>query len=124
MLEPVAFPVHPGYEFRPVSVPVMALEETLAERLAAYRQHALVRDLDDRSDPAVTCLSWRSRLLVLGFPGEGSGGAQTLCQVVVLEGERESVSLRLKIHCRPAGDPVTKVGVGGREVRQGVVEHG
>ncbi|MEX0620686.1 MAG: nucleotidyl transferase AbiEii/AbiGii toxin family protein [Acidimicrobiia bacterium] len=46
-LTPVDFPVHGGYEFQPVVAPVMSLEETLAEKLAAYRRRALLRDLYD-----------------------------------------------------------------------------
>ncbi len=46
-LPPVSFPVHSAYEFRPVSIPVMVLEEILAEKLAAFRRRALVRDLYD-----------------------------------------------------------------------------
>lgn len=47
LLAPVPFPVHQGYEFQAVNAPVMALEETLAEKLAAYRRRALLRDLYD-----------------------------------------------------------------------------
>lgn len=54
-LQPVPFPVHRAYEFVPVIAPVMALEETLAEKLAAFRRRALVRDLYD--------LAWFSRLV-------------------------------------------------------------
>ncbi|MEX2624359.1 MAG: nucleotidyl transferase AbiEii/AbiGii toxin family protein [Acidimicrobiia bacterium] len=46
-LAPVDFPVHQGYEFRPVAAPVMSLEETFAEKIAAYRRRALLRDLYD-----------------------------------------------------------------------------
>lgn len=45
--EPIPLPVHRGYEFEPVSLPLMTLEETLAEKLAAFRRRALVRDLYD-----------------------------------------------------------------------------
>lgn len=45
--DPISLPVHKGYEFEPVSLPVMTLEETLAEKLAAFRRRALVRDLYD-----------------------------------------------------------------------------
>lgn len=45
--EPISLPVHKGYEFEPVSLPLMTLEETLAEKLAAFRRRALVRDLYD-----------------------------------------------------------------------------
>ncbi|MGH7551367.1 MAG: nucleotidyl transferase AbiEii/AbiGii toxin family protein [Gemmatimonadota bacterium] len=44
---PVDFPVHRGYEFTQVPVPVMAFEETLAEKLAAFRRRVLARDLYD-----------------------------------------------------------------------------
>lgn len=46
-LAPMPFPVHRGYEFQPVAVPVMSEEETLAEKLAAFRRRALLRDLYD-----------------------------------------------------------------------------
>jgi hypothetical protein len=39
--------VHNGYEFHPVSIPVLTFEETLAEKLAALRRRALLRDLYD-----------------------------------------------------------------------------
>lgn len=52
-LTPVLMPVHRGYEFDPVPVPVMAHAEALAEKLAAFRRRALVRDLYD--------LAWFSR---------------------------------------------------------------
>lgn len=47
LLAPVEFPVHGGYEFTPVPLPVMTLDETIAEKLAAYRRRALLRDLYD-----------------------------------------------------------------------------
>ncbi|HUP15909.1 MAG TPA: nucleotidyl transferase AbiEii/AbiGii toxin family protein [Acidimicrobiia bacterium] len=47
MLDPVEFPVHGGYEFMPVPLPVVTLDETIAEKLAAYRRRALLRDLYD-----------------------------------------------------------------------------
>jgi predicted nucleotidyltransferase component of viral defense system len=46
-LDPVPIPVHQAYEFKPVKVPVMVLEESLAEKLAAFRRRALLRDLYD-----------------------------------------------------------------------------
>lgn len=46
-LDPVPIPVHQAYEFEPVRVPVMVLEESLAEKLAAFRRRALLRDLYD-----------------------------------------------------------------------------
>ena len=51
--QPVTLAVHRGYEFEPASLPVMTLEETLGEKLAAFRRRALVRDLYD--------LAWFSR---------------------------------------------------------------
>lgn len=47
VLAPVTMPVHTAYEFDPVAAPVMGLAETLAEKLAAFRRRALVRDLYD-----------------------------------------------------------------------------
>ena len=46
-LDPVPMAVHKGYEFTPVKAYVMAFEESLAEKLAAFRRRALVRDLYD-----------------------------------------------------------------------------
>jgi hypothetical protein len=46
---PVPFPVHQAYEFEPVSLPVMVLEELLAEKLAAFHRRGLLRDLYDLS---------------------------------------------------------------------------
>lgn len=46
-LDPVRLPVHEAYEFEPAQSQVMALEETLAEKLAAFRRRELVRDLYD-----------------------------------------------------------------------------
>jgi predicted nucleotidyltransferase component of viral defense system len=40
-------PVHRGYEFQPARLPVMDLEESLAEKLAAFRRRGLLRDLYD-----------------------------------------------------------------------------
>ena len=47
MLDPIPMPFHRGLEFEPVAAPVMALEENLAEKLAAFRRRGLVRDLYD-----------------------------------------------------------------------------
>lgn len=47
MLDPIPMPYHKGLEFVPVAAPVMALEENLAEKLAAFRRRGLVRDLYD-----------------------------------------------------------------------------
>lgn len=44
---PVALPVHDGYEFDIPSLPAPALEETLAEKLAAWRRRHKLRDLYD-----------------------------------------------------------------------------
>lgn len=46
-LDPIPMPFHGGLEFEPVMAPVMALEENLAEKLAAFRRRGLVRDLYD-----------------------------------------------------------------------------
>lgn len=46
-LDPIPMAVHKGYEFTPVKAYVMAFEESLAEKLAAFRRRALVRDLYD-----------------------------------------------------------------------------
>ncbi len=45
--DPIPIPVHNAYEFQPVNAPIVALEESLAEKLAAFRRRALVRDLYD-----------------------------------------------------------------------------
>ncbi len=45
--EPIHLFVHQGYEFAPVAAPVMRLEESLAEKLAALRRRRLARDLYD-----------------------------------------------------------------------------
>lgn len=47
MLDPIPMPFHRGLEFEPVAAPVIALEENLAEKLAAFRRRGLVRDLYD-----------------------------------------------------------------------------
>ncbi|MBW3537194.1 MAG: nucleotidyl transferase AbiEii/AbiGii toxin family protein [Actinobacteria bacterium] len=44
---PHVLPVHKGYEFEPVALPVPALEEALAEKLAAWRRRRKMRDLYD-----------------------------------------------------------------------------
>lgn len=44
---PVSLPVHRGYEFDPPALPAPALEEALAEKLAAWRRRRKVRDLYD-----------------------------------------------------------------------------
>ena len=44
---PVALPVHEGYEFTLPPIPAPALEESLAEKLAAWRRRQKLRDLYD-----------------------------------------------------------------------------
>lgn len=44
---PIALPVHAGYEFDPPAIPAPALEESLAEKLAAWRRRRKLRDLYD-----------------------------------------------------------------------------
>lgn len=44
---PVALAVHAGYEFIPPTIPAPALEESLAEKLAAWRRRRKLRDLYD-----------------------------------------------------------------------------
>jgi predicted nucleotidyltransferase component of viral defense system len=44
---PIALPVHAGYEFSPPAIPVPAVEESLAEKLAAWRRRRKLRDLYD-----------------------------------------------------------------------------
>lgn len=44
---PLALPVHDGYEFSLPALPAPALEETLAEKLAAWRRRRKLRDLYD-----------------------------------------------------------------------------
>jgi len=46
-LDPLTIPVHQAYEFKPVKAPVMVLQESLAEKLAAFRRRTLLRDLYD-----------------------------------------------------------------------------
>lgn len=46
-LEPIALPVHNGYEFRLPALPAPAFEEVLAEKLAAWRRRRKIRDLYD-----------------------------------------------------------------------------
>lgn len=46
-LEPIRLPVHDGYEFRLAALPAPALEEALAEKLAAWRRRRKIRDLYD-----------------------------------------------------------------------------
>jgi uncharacterized protein len=44
---PVALPVHAGYEFALPAIPAPALEESLSEKLAAWRRRRKIRDLYD-----------------------------------------------------------------------------
>lgn len=44
---PVALPVHAGYEFSLPPIPAPALEESLSEKLAAWRRRRKIRDLYD-----------------------------------------------------------------------------
>jgi len=44
---PISLPVHKGYEFLLPALPVPALEEALAEKLAAWRRRRKIRDLYD-----------------------------------------------------------------------------
>lgn len=54
VLDPILLHVHEGYEFAPVAVPVMALDEAIAEKIAALRRRRLARDRYD--------LAWFSRI--------------------------------------------------------------
>ncbi len=46
-LDPISLPVHRGYEFALPRMPAPALEEALAEKLAAWRRRRKMRDLYD-----------------------------------------------------------------------------
>lgn len=46
-LAPVELAVHSGYEFDMPAIPTLALEEAIAEKLAAWRRRAKMRDLYD-----------------------------------------------------------------------------
>jgi len=46
-MTPVALPVHGGYEFALPTIPSPALEESLSEKLAAWRRRQKIRDLYD-----------------------------------------------------------------------------
>lgn len=46
-ITPISLPVHAGYEFTMPAVPTPALEEALAEKLAAWRRRWKIRDLYD-----------------------------------------------------------------------------
>jgi predicted nucleotidyltransferase component of viral defense system len=43
----IKLPVHAGYEFVPPHIPAPAIEESLAEKLAAWRRRRKLRDLYD-----------------------------------------------------------------------------
>ncbi len=47
LMIPVALPVHAGYEFTLPPIPAPALEESLSEKLAAWRRRRKIRDLYD-----------------------------------------------------------------------------
>jgi len=47
VLAPIILPVHKGYEFSLPTLPAPALEEALAEKLAAWRRRRKIRDLYD-----------------------------------------------------------------------------
>lgn len=47
LIVPVELPVHEGYEFALPQMPAPALEEALAEKLAAWRRRRKIRDLYD-----------------------------------------------------------------------------
>jgi hypothetical protein len=46
-MTPIELPVHAGYEFSMPAIPVPALEESLSEKLAAWRRRRKIRDLYD-----------------------------------------------------------------------------
>ncbi|HTU38273.1 MAG TPA: nucleotidyl transferase AbiEii/AbiGii toxin family protein [Acidimicrobiales bacterium] len=46
-MTPIALPVHGGYEFPLPDIPAPALEESMAEKLAAWRRRQKIRDLYD-----------------------------------------------------------------------------
>lgn len=47
MLEPLSLPIHSRYGFKMPALPVVRVEEAIAEKLARYRRVALARDLYD-----------------------------------------------------------------------------
>lgn len=47
LLEPVRLPIHDRYDFAPLPIPVIKVEEAVAEKLARYRRVSLARDLYD-----------------------------------------------------------------------------
>jgi predicted nucleotidyltransferase component of viral defense system len=46
-MRPIELPVHAGYEFALPTIPTPALEESLSEKLAAWRRRRKIRDLYD-----------------------------------------------------------------------------
>jgi uncharacterized protein len=46
-MAPIVLAVHSGYEFAPPTIPAPALEESLSEKLAAWRRRRKIRDLYD-----------------------------------------------------------------------------
>ncbi|MDQ3784071.1 MAG: nucleotidyl transferase AbiEii/AbiGii toxin family protein [Actinomycetota bacterium] len=92
---PVSLPVHRGYEFEPVSLPLMTLEETLAEKLAAFRRRALARDLYD--------LAWF---------GQGVFDPKLLRRLTYLKVFIDVVEDNLASVRSSAGHPETENGVG------------
>lgn len=46
-MAPITLPVHAGYEFPLPTIPAPALEESMAEKLAAWRRRQKIRDLYD-----------------------------------------------------------------------------
>jgi len=46
-MDPIRLPVHAGYEFALPPIPTPALEESLSEKLAAWRRRRKIRDLYD-----------------------------------------------------------------------------
>ena len=46
-MTPIELPVHAGYEFSLAAIPAPALEESLSEKLAAWRRRRKIRDLYD-----------------------------------------------------------------------------
>jgi predicted nucleotidyltransferase component of viral defense system len=47
LMAPIDLPVHAGYEFSMPAIPAPALEESLSEKLAAWRRRRKIRDLYD-----------------------------------------------------------------------------
>ncbi len=47
VMTPIDLPVHAGYEFSMPAIPAPALEESLSEKLAAWRRRQKIRDLYD-----------------------------------------------------------------------------